>query len=459
MIRTNVPEFVDTETGLYPPLGLLYVASFAIYNTDYQVEILDTHAEGLTYQQIEERIRKIQPDIVGIQTFTFTLIDVILTAKIVKKVSSEILICLGGPHVNIYPEETINIPEVDFVILGEGEFAFAELLDALYKKGDLSNIKGLLFKRDSKIIKTASRGYIEDLNILPFPNRRLIPYKRYYSLIAKHTPITTMMSSRGCPFRCLFCERPHLGKSFRARSSINVVDEMEEAIGLGIKEFFFYDDTFTVDKRRVIEICNEILKRGLKISWDIRTRIDTVDIDLLKRLKEAGCERIHYGVEAGTERILKILRKEIDLKKAKEIFKITKELGITTLAYFMIGSPSETKEEILRTIDFALKLNPDFVHFSITTPFPGTGLYRLGLESRVLEYDYWKEFSENPETDFTPQVWEENLTKNELLDLLNLAYRRFYIRPQYIIRELMKIKSLSEFRKKLKAGLKVIGAY
>ena len=457
MVTTNVPSFVEEEKGFYPPLGLMYVAAYAERNTEHNIEILDTQVERMNYAMIEHEIERKKPDIIGIQAMTFTLIDVILTAKIVKRVDEEIKVVLGGPHVNIYPDETISIPEIDYMVLGEGEVPFTELIQNLEDIKKLKEIKGLVFKEGERIVNTGSRELIDNLDTIPFPARHLTPYKKYYSLLAKRTPVTTMMTSRGCPYKCLFCDRPHLGKKFRARSAGNVVDEMEECVDRGIKEFFLYDDTFSIEKQRAFDICNEILNRGLDIGWDIRTRVDNVNKELLEKLKEAGCERIHYGVESGNPEILKVLRKGITVEQARRAFKMTKEVGITTLAYFMIGSPRETKSQVLETIEFAKKLNPNFVHFSITTPFQATPLYYMGLEEGQLKNDYWKDFAKNPTKDFVPELWEENLSREELIELLKYAYKSFYARPRYIIKEMLKVKSVEEFKRKAKAGLKVLG--
>ena len=455
IITSTYPSFVDEEAGFYPPLGLMYVAAYAERNTEHKIEILDTQVEKMDYPTIEREIERRKPDIVGIQAMTFMLIDVIITAKIIKRVNKEIKIVLGGPHVNIYPDETISIPEVDYIVLGEGEIPFTELIQNLEDTQKLKKIKGLVFKEGEKIVNTGSRELIENLDTIPFPARHLTPYKEYYSLLAKRTPVTTMMTSRGCPYKCLFCDRPHLGKKFRARSAGNVVDEMEECVKMGIKEFFLYDDTFAVNRQRVFDICNEILNRDLDIGWDIRTRVDNVNKELLEKLREAGCERIHYGVESGNPEILKVLRKGITIEQAKEAFKMTKEVGIRTLAYFMIGSPRETKSQILETIEFAKKLNPDFVHFSVTTPFPATPLYYMGLEEGQLKSDYWREFAKNPTKDFAPELWEEILPQEELIELLKYAYKSFYIRPRYILKEMLEVRSLEEFKRKAKAGLSV----
>ncbi len=453
----NNPTIIDEERGYNPPLGLLYIAAYAQKHTDWDIEILDTQVEELSYEKLEKRVEESNPDLVGIQTMTFTLLDVLKTARLVKKLDKDMPIVLGGSHVHIYPEETINLPEVDYLVLGEGEITFAEFLNNFGDMRKLKEVKGLVFQDNGETIYNEARELIQELDTLPFPARHLTPYKKYSSLLAKRSPITTMFTSRGCPYHCLFCERPHLGHKFRARSAVSVVDEMEECIGMGINEFLVYDDTFTIKRQRVIDVCDEIIRRKLDIGWDIRARVDTVDEEMLEKLAEAHCERIHYGVEAGTPDILKVLRKGITLDEVRRAFQMTKMVGISTLAYFMIGSPTETREHIMKTIQVAKELDPDFVHITITTPFPATDLYLKGLQEGILPYDYWREFAENPTPNFQPLYWEEHLKTEELIELMKFAYKSFYTRPTYIFKELMRVKSLPELGRKIKAGLKVIG--
>ena len=456
MILTNVPLLVEEGSGVYPPLGLMYIASYLEQNSEHKIEILDTQVNKLSYSEIEKEIKIRKPDLVGIQTMTPSVFDTLLTAKIVKEIDPEIKVVLGGPHVFIYPTETMSFPEIDYLVLGEGEITFTELIQNLDDEARLHKTNGIVFRDNGGIVNTDRRGLINELDMLPFPARHMTLYKKYYSLLAKGSPITTMMTSRGCPYNCLYCNRGWLGKTFRARTPENVVDEIEECVHMGITEFFIYDDTFTVDRKRVFDICHEILDRNLDVLWDVRTRVDRVDEELLKAMKKAGCERIHYGVESGNPEILKVLRKGITIGQVKKAFKITKDAGITTLAYFMIGSPRETKAQIKESIGLAKKLNPDFVHFSVTTPFPHTDLYYMGLREGILKRDYWREFAENPTRDFQPQLWEENLTREELIELLNQSYKSFYIRPTYIVKELLKVSSLEEFGRKLKAGLNIL---
>ena len=456
MITTNVPSVVDEETGLYPPLGLLYVASFAEQQTSHTVEVLDCLVDRLSYAQLEDKIRNRKPDLVGIQATTFTLIDAILTAKTVKGIDRSIPVVVGGPHVFLYPEETLAVREVDYIIRGEAEESFSSLLEALDRGGDLGSIPGLGYKRNGNLYLNPAPPLIDNLDRLPPPARHLIPQERYYSVLAKQTPITTMMTSRGCPMRCIFCDRPHLGKQFRYRGAESVVEEMALCRDSGIKEIFVYDDTFSIRKDRVLDICQAIHDRKLDIHWDIRAHINTIDEEVLDALASAGCSRIHYGVESGNREILKILKKGIDLEQTKRVFHMTRDRGITTLAYFMIGNPTETPAQIDETFRFACALDPDFVHISITTPFPGTELYRWGLEKGLYKRDFWRDFAQNPQPGFVPRVWEEVLSRDELIHMMRRGYRRFYMRPGYIFKRLLAVRSWDEFRRKAKAGLRLL---
>ena len=450
------PEIIKSERGYDPPLGLLYLAGYIKKYSNHELKIIDAQVEKMDYHQLEEEIQKFNPNIVGITAMTFTLLDVLKSAEIAKKCYPKSKIVIGGPHVQIYPEETINLKNIDYIVLGEGEKIFLELIENINNPEKLKSIKGLVFKENNRIINTGRPDYFNNLDEIPFPPREFLSYKKYSSLLAKEKVITTMFTSRGCPFACNFCDRPAMGKNFRARSAESVVNEMEECLKLDIKEIFIYDDTFTVDRQRVINICNEIIKRNLKFTWDIRARVNTVDEELLSSLKKAGCIRIHFGVEAGTEKILKVLNKNISLEQALIAFKLSRKIGIQTLAYFMIGSPTETEEDVLQTIKFMNKLDPDFVQITLLTPFPGTKIYQWALDQKVFETDYWREFAINPVSGFKTRYWTKELSQKELERLLIVAYKKFYLRPSYIIKRIKALTSLAEFYKKAKAGLRVL---
>jgi len=451
----NNPTIIEEERGVNPPLGLLYVAAYVEKFTKYKVSVMDCQAEKFDYPDLKEYVTKHNPHVVGLTAMTMTIIDVIKCINIVKEIDRSITIVLGGPHVNLFPEETINLNGVDFLVLGEGEETFTKLMHALSAKTSLKDITGIVYKENGSIVNTGGNPLITDLDNLPFPARHLTQVEKYSSLLSSGKIVTTIFTSRGCPYKCSFCDRPHLGKIFRARSANNVVDELEECVNLGITEFLFYDDTFCVDKKRVIDICNEIVKRKLPIRWDIRTRINTVDEEIIKHLKKANCQGIHYGIEAGTEKILKVLNKGITIGQAKNIFKLTRKYKIPILAYFMIGNPTETLDDIQTTFRVMRELNPDYVHLTILTPFPGTKIYFDGLQKKIIKKDYWREFARNPTLDFKPPHWGELFTKDELDDLLTKGYQSFYMRLSYILKRFTMLKSFSEFRKKAKAGLKV----
>jgi anaerobic magnesium-protoporphyrin IX monomethyl ester cyclase len=246
-----------------------------------------------------------------------------------------------------------------------------------------------------------------------------------------------------------------LGKRFRAMSASRVVEEFEHCIQMGIHEFLIYDDTFTVNRKRVVEICETIIERKLDIGFDIRDRVDTMDNELLHLLKLAGCRGVHYGIESGSEKILKVLKKGITIDKAMEVFRQTKKEGIQTLAYFMIGCPTETLADVEETFRVMRELDPDFLHLTILTPFPSTPLYTQALEDGLITHDYWRKFATNPVLSFRPPFWEGEFSRDELDQLIRRGYRLFYMRPSYILKTLLRIASFAEFKRKAKAGIQI----
>lgn len=455
--KSGIPKLFNTVRETYPPLGILYVASYLESRTKHRVAILDAQVEELDYWQIGERINNIDPDIIGITVMTCTILDVIEVMKIAKDINKNIKIVLGGIHVNLFPEETINLPMVDYLILGEGEKTFFRLIENIEHKEKIRQIKGIVFKDNSRIIHTGIPPLINNLDKLPFPARYLTPFRKYSSLVSKKEPVTSMITSRGCPYQCTFCNRPHLGKIFRARSSMNVVDEMQECVNMGIHKFLFYDDTFTIQRGRVLDICDEILKRKLNVFWYARARIDNVDKEMLRKMKESGCRGISYGVEAGTSKIIRVLNKNISLRQAKHVFEWTKKEGIVTLAYFMIGSPSETKDDIKITFKIMKWLNPDMVHLTILIPLPGTQIYSSGLKKGIFKEDIWRNFARSPGKEFILPHWPENFSREELQKLLVSGYRCFYFRPCYIIKNLIRVYTTGGIKRIFWTGLKYFG--
>ncbi|MHC4065018.1 MAG: B12-binding domain-containing radical SAM protein [Planctomycetota bacterium] len=268
-----------------------------------------------------------------------------------------------------------------------------------------------------------------------------------------------MFTSRGCPYRCTFCDRPFspVISGFRWRTAAHVAEEMEQCLQLGISEAFIYDDTFTVRKDRVHELCDEIARRKIRFRWDVRAHVNTVDPDLLRHMKEAGCDRIHYGVECGTDRMMKVIKKNTTVERVRRAVQATREAEMEVLCYFIIGQQTETGEDIEDSIRLARELHPNYVHFTVFCPYPGTEIYFRGLESGVVKTDVWREFSEDPGEGFELPVWEENFTRAELREMLVKCYKSFYLRPRYIVRNLLRVRTAGELKRKVRAGLSVLG--
>ncbi len=452
-IQTPTPEAVNSIIGYYPPLGLLYIAGYIRAHSEFEIKVLDANVEKLNYDKISNIVTKERPDVVGIQTLTHTLVDALKTAETVKKVVPNCHVVIGGNHTEIYPEETVQLPNVDSVVIGDGEIKFLKLCQALDKKQSLAGIPGVVTKENGKIINNGPGSPVEDLNKIAFPARDLVPYKKYFNISNPGKIITTLMSSRGCPNRCAFCSE--VGIKFRGRDAENIVDEIEACQTMGINVFFFFDDTFNAIPKHSINVCNEIIRRKLKIEFDIRARVNTVSEELLVKLKEAGCKRIQFGVESGCEKVIKELNKNITLDQVTKAFKLAKKHGFITYADFMIGNPKEGKTELMETFKFAKKINPDYIQYAVFTPFPNTELYRRGIKEGRFN-DFWLDYAKNPRENFMPKLWGEHFTEEEINYWISYAYKDFYIRPSYIIKNLFKIRSFPDLINKINAGVRIL---
>lgn len=455
-IKSDLIHLIHEERGVNPPIGLLYIATSIKTNSNHIVRILDAAVDKLSLKQIGVHIKEFAPDIIGMTVSTFSLLECIDIARLAKEIDPGIKIIVGGIHVYIYPRETIELGCFDYGLLGEAENSIIQLLNKLETDENPSCIKGLVYKENGNTKFTGMPELLTDLDSISFPDRTLLPYKRYNSLIAKANPITIMITSRGCPCKCIFCDRPHLGKVFRVRSAENVADEFEDCYRLGIKEVLVYDDTFTINKQRVKDICRQIINRKINIHWGIRARVDTIDEEMLELLKKAHCVRINYGVESGDPEVLKGLNKGITLDQAHKAFTLTKRHGMDALAYFMIGCPGDTIETIETTLKFAKKLDPAYCHFTIMMPFPSTKVYADALEKEIIKKDVWKEFAKKPVHDFQIPIYGENFTRDELLTLLSKCNRDFYFRPSYIVREIFKKRSFAQFYREGRAAMKLL---
>lgn len=453
-ISLEMPLFVRQNEGLFPPMGLMYLASSLRNNIDCDVRVLDMAVEDMDEDGFRRYVNFFCPDVAGIGIYTHNLIDAIGVADELKKINKNIHVCAGGPHVAIFPEETINISSIDSAIAGEGEKIFSELVKGIRDGRALGEISNIFFKNNGRVFKTETEKGLPDVNRLPFPDRTVVNNKKYFSILGRGGLSATIISSRGCPYRCSFCSTPR--GYYRARSPGNVVDEMEKCLEAGIKEMHFIDDTFNADPDRAVKICDEIKRRRLKVSWSFRGRIDKITENLLKAAKQAGCYRVHLGVETSSDEGLALLKKDITVKQIRDVFALTKKAGIATVAYFMIGCPHEkNRNDVMKTIEFSREIDPDFALFNILTPYPSTELYENALERGVIKNDYWKDFAANPKKDFKPRYWEEWLERDDLTALLDLAYKKFYLRLEMIFRFFAYAGNPGFLLKKLGAGFKI----
>ncbi len=452
-VESEVPEAVEAENLSYPPLALLSIAQFLLENSAHEVQILDAQLDDLDYPVIEARVREWGAEVVGVTAFTVQLVDVHKTIHAARAGGARYVV-VGGPHVNDFPQECRNLAGVDAVVKGEGQQPMLDLVNTWARGEVAKGIPGVMAHPDDPVPEQ-DVYFSNDLDAYPILDRTLIEYERYYDVMGAGGIFTTMVTSRGCPYRCTFCNTPR--HRYRVMSPARACDEIAACIQLGIREIYFVDDTFNITNQRVHELCDEILRRGLQFSWTVRFRVKGVDRPLLEKMKAAGCSRIQFGVEQGTEEGLLRLKKDVTSREIEHAFALCREVGIHTVAYFMIGTPTErSREDVLDTIDYSIQLNPDFVMYNILTPFPGTTLYDEGVRDGVLDIEPWWRFMREPTEAFKAQVWDEHFSRDELRDLLNTAYRRFYWRPRFVARNLLQIRNLADFRRKATAGLRLL---
>ena len=436
-------------------LGLAYVAS-SLESNGYEVEILDQMVERLSSEEVCERIQQISAEIIGFtcNTVQYGFVEETLKHLLNVKRKKRIKIIVGGVHARIRPMECMNLPGVDFVIKGEGENTIVELLQYIDDASKYRDVRGI-FYRDEKdqIIETPDRPFLENLDELPFPSRRLFPKPHWLNSVGIYE--TTIQATRGCPFDCVYCASPKLWKrKVRFRSTKNVVDEMEEILKEfpDIKSFEFVDDTFTLKKEYVMSLCDEMLKRKLKVKFQAETRADFLTADTISKMKRAGLYWIQIGLESGNREVLRKAKKKIDLEQVKRAVRLVKSNRVYVELLCQVGLPGETKETAGQTIKFAQGLSPDSVCFQLTTPFPGSELCEQATRwGRVTTYNYNEYLTILP-----PKFIPQDMTEKELIEMkhyadkvareieVNFAKRTRFIRYKNRIKQIRSWKEAKE---------------
>lgn len=426
----------------YPPLGLLYIGT-VLKNEGHQIRLLDIDTENINENKFNKVFMDFDPDTVGISAVTPTFGNALRWAESSKRIK-DVPVIFGGIHATIVPDQVIKHNSVDIVVLGEGEITVKKLFDELSKsKPKLECIKGIFFKQGNNIIMNERQPMVQNLDSIPFPDRKLL--KRSDAFMppdAMYLPVATIMTSRGCPGNCTFCcTKQIFSKRFRARTAKNIVEEIEQLLSKeGIKEIHIADDTFTVIKKRVLEFCEEIKRKDIKIEFQFMNglRADFVDRDILNALKSIGMKTVGYGVESGNEKILKNIKKNIPLNITREAFKFSKELGFETWAFLILGLPGETEETIKDTIKFTKEIDPDFAKFFILKPYPGSEIHAELQKNNLILSNNYDDYGL-----YTRPVHRlPGLEPDRMVYWQKRAFKEFYLRPRKILAHLRRIKKI-----------------
>ncbi|OGS14548.1 MAG: hypothetical protein A2234_11015 [Elusimicrobia bacterium RIFOXYA2_FULL_58_8] len=421
--------------GTLPPLGLLYLAAF-LEREGVSADIMDCQAGLRSWDEIESELKQKKYDIYGITGTTSIISNAYRIAAIVKAWHPAAKVVMGGVHVTALPEEALRKDTVDYVIRGEGEAA----LLALARGAALDAIAGFSYKSGGKFVHTGGNGVMPDLDAIPFPAFGKVNLANYRPALNSYRrlPAINMMTTRGCPGRCTFCNSANV--PLRRRSAENIYGEMKMlSEKYGIKEISFYDDTFTVFHDNITRLCDLLISGGVDLTWSCFARVDTVTPALLARMKAAGCHQVMFGIESASPEILRNIRKNIEFGKNMEAVKMAKRAGITVRCTFMFGNPGETERTIDETIKYSQELDPDIALYNITTPYPGTEMFRWAKEKGYLLSENWDDYDLSEPVMRLPTISVEKLKLK-----YGEAFHAFYFRPRIVFKKILSLVTLKD---------------
>ncbi len=432
--------------NVVPSPSLLYLVPY-LKEDGHEVHYL----EGLfsTHETVLETVRRFRPHVVGMTVTSVDWRNTRHLARALRQAFPDLTLVAGGIHPSLWKEQCFEeCPELDVVVYGDGELTTRELVRRLDDRASLRGLEGTIYREDGAVVVNPPRPPIEDLDSLPFPDRSVVDLSRYLPspTFYHRLPHESIIGSRGCPYRCTFC---HTDPFTRMRSAGNIVDEIEMLRrDFGVVDIAFWDDTFTLSERRAYEICDELLRRDLKVEWCVNARADKVNLPLLRHMKRAGCWRVLYGIESGVQKNLDTLKKDLTLDQIAEAVRVTNEAGIEAYGTFMFGIPGETYEEGLQTIEFACSVGLDFAVFVSLTPFPGSAVYEDVKAGRI------RAIKNDPPYDlknvsFVP----EGMTEEQITTLIKLGHKRFYLRPRHVVRRIVKMRNIHDLKKNIKGFL------
>jgi len=458
-VWAGIPKAMAYGVYCFPPLGLMYIQAAVEKRTKWKAEIYDPVVDNLDYPDFEQQLKRYPLDLVGISTFTHSLPDVQMTVNIVRKLNPNAKIVLGGPHCAMFPEYAAQLPNIDAIITGDGEDAFVEMAEAYDAGRDFEGIKGVWFRPDPnkpELVKNLERPSTKRLDSYPWPDRSRTRYRDYYLPGTKQPLVTTAITSRGCPHSCPFCLT--YKKQYRIRAIDSILDELEHCASLGITETHFIDDLFTPNSQWVLKFCDAIERRGLKFNWGYKTTIAGTTREQIRRCAETGCTKIHFGVESANNEGLDVLGKHCDTDDVHRVFRWCREEGVRSVAYIMLAGPHErTMGDAIDNLDEMLKLDADYAVFAVFSPYPGTDSFEEGAKKGLYAADCWDRLMKDPLCGVeVPASWEEHLNRDEILELLKIAHRKFYFRPKFIARTAANLASVSEFKRLAGGALSIL---
>lgn len=419
------------------PLGLGYIAAVLLQHGITDVQIADAAAEHLSNQDLVARIKRDKVDLVGITATTYSYFDAASLARDIKKsTDGRVPVVLGGTHISAIPSHAMDCEAFDYGVIGEGEYTFLELVTKLARGEDPSDVAGIAYRRDDELVFTPKRPLVMDLDTIPFPARNLMKTRLYASLPTdvRYLPKFTQIPTRGCPFQCNFCDSAAVtGKKYRAPSPKYLVDEMEHLKkDFGVREVAFAATTFTVSHKKTEIFLEELTARRLNMAWTASTRVDVVDADLLKKMKQAGCWSIRMGIESGNDDVLKFIQRGMTTDEVRQVVGWADDAGLQIKAFFIVGHLIDTPATIQQSIDFACSLPLDDVTVQINTPLPNTPQFKMApaygeLNADFSRYNFWR-----------PVFVPHGMTHDELLWWHKEFYKRFYWRTKTVKRHLRK---------------------
>lgn len=444
------------EFGLGSRLPTIGLCSLAAYTRQcgFKTAVLDAYNLSLSLETTLKRILEFSPSHVGITATTSYIIFAAHLARLIKETKPEIVTIIGGAHISAMPLETMQrFPDFDIGVVGEGEETVVELLDFPQPLQGLGDIKGIIYRgQDGSLNKTQIRPYLEELDTLPHPAWDFLTgFPGYYKPTFtnyKKLPVASLVTSRGCPYQCTFCDRSVFGNHYRSFSAEYIIRQIKELkYRYGIREICFYDDVFTVDNPRLTTICEYFIKNRLELTWSCLGRVDSVDSTSLKLMKRAGCWLISYGIESATQEILNLYQKKIDGSQIERAIRITNEHGIRTRGFFMLGNPLETKNTLAQMKNLLRRIPLDDIHISFFTPIPGSESYRSADKYGKFSQDWM--FMDIYSPNFIPN----GLSGNLLLKYRSNLYRSFYIRAKRLVRYLIILLNPKRFFEIFRKGL------